>query len=167
MKGVEIKSLISHGDDRGFFREVFRATESIFMGGVFGQWSHSKMEKNVVKAWHYHHVQTDWWYVPFGEVRTVLVDYREESTTFKEKLELNMGESNPVCVRIPPGVLHGCRVLSAVAHLFYITSHTYDPNEEGRYPYNDPEIGYDWGEPCIVAPNDTKRFIPLTNRKAI
>lgn len=167
MKGVEVKSLISHGDDRGFFREVFRATESIFEGGVFGQWSHSKMEKNVVKAWHYHHVQTDWWYVPFGEVKTALIDYREESPTFKEKLEINMGESNPVCVRIPPGVLHGCRVVSNVAHLFYITSHTYDPNEEGRYPYNDPEIGYDWGEPCIVAPNDTKRFVPLAKRKVI
>lgn len=165
MNGVEIKSLVSHGDDRGFFREVFRATESIFEGGVFGQWSHSKMEKNVVKAWHYHHVQTDWWYVPFGEVKTALIDYREESPTYKETLEIKMGESNPVCVRIPPGVLHGCRVLSDVAHLFYITSHTYNPNEEGRYPYNDPEIGYDWGEPCIVAPNDTKRFVPLAARK--
>jgi dTDP-4-dehydrorhamnose 3,5-epimerase len=30
------------------------------------------------------------------------------------------------------------------AHLFYVTSTTYDPDEEGRIPHDDPEIGYDW-----------------------
>jgi dTDP-4-dehydrorhamnose 3,5-epimerase-like enzyme len=29
-------------------------------------------------------------------------------------------------------------------HLFYITSHTYDPADEERIPHDDPEIGYDW-----------------------
>ena len=34
--------------------------------------------------------------------------------------------------------------LSGPANLFYITAHTYDPEDEGRIPHDDSEIGYDW-----------------------
>ena len=169
--GVEIKLLKSHGDERGFFREIIRETDSLFCDGHFGQWSHSAMQKDVVKAWHYHHEQYDWWYVPIGQVLTGLVDFREESPTYRKKIFLLMGEqsygagTHQVCVRIPPGVLHGCRVLSPTAHLFYITSKTYDPNEEGRYPFDSEEVGYDWGSGAIVADNDRRRFTPTSTRR--
>lgn len=171
--GVELKLLKSHGDDRGFFREIVRCTDSVFKDGIFGQWSHSRMVCGVVKAWHYHHVQFDWWYVPIGQVETVLFDNREESPTFQKKLVFRMGESRfgadtfEVCVRIPPGVLHGCRVLSEEAHLFYITSVTYDPNEEGRFPYNSEVVGHDWGANPIVADNDKRTFVPTSTRKRL
>ncbi len=166
--GVTIKELVSHPDDRGFFREICRNTDPIFEGGVFGQWSHSKMQRGVVKAWHYHHVQTDWWYVPLGQVQTVLFDNRPESSTYQVKLVIEMGEGgNEVLVRIPPGVLHGCRVMSDFAHLFYITSHTYDPNEEGRIPYDSELVGHDWGENPIVAPNDKRDFVPTSIREKL
>ncbi len=165
---VIIKSLKSHPDDRGFFREIIRSSDPLFSNGVFGQWSHSKMQENVVKAWHYHHVQTDWWYIPMGTVHTVLYDNREESPTYKNKLIIPMGESSKggyeVCVRIPPGVLHGCRVITDEAHLFYITSHTYNPNEEGRFPYNADFVGHDWGNDVIVVENDKRTFVPTSVR---
>ena len=169
--GVQFKLLKSHPDQRGFFREIFRVSDPVFNSGSFGQWSHSKMTRDVVKAWHYHHQQTDWWYVPIGEILTVLIDNREESPTCKNKLEFYMGESKisensalEVCVRIPPGVLHGCRVMSAEAHLFYITSHTYDPNEEGRLPFNSPLVDHDWGSAAITAENDRRTFVPTSKR---
>lgn len=164
--GVQFKILKSHGDDRGFFREIFRENEPIFSGGHFAQWSHSFMQKDVVKAWHYHNVQYDWWYLPIGQILTGLIDFREESPTFKKRLFFKMGESHfgkdtlALSLCIPPGVLHGCRVLSDCAHLFYITSKTYDSKDEGRYPFDSSEVGYDWGEGAIVAENDTRRFIP-------
>jgi len=169
--GVIIKELVSHGDSRGFFREIIRETDDFFTpGGHFGQWSHSKMQKNVVKAWHYHHVQTDWWYVTSGAVQTVLIDNREESPTFKSKMEFLMGdedEAKPLCVKIPPGVLHGCKVLTKEAHLFYITSHTYSPAEEGRIPFNDVSIGHKWGDDVIVVENDKRVFVPSSIRVKI
>ena len=70
--GVFLKDLKSHADDRGFFREIIRKTDNFFDEGGFGQWSHSRMIKNVVKAWHYHHEQTDWWYLPIGHAEVVL-----------------------------------------------------------------------------------------------
>lgn len=158
--GVIIKDLRSHPDDRGFFREIIRNTDPLFEGGNFGQWSHSKMTHGVVKAWHFHHQQTDWWYVPIGQIQTVLFDNREQSSTYKKKLIFEMGEDTPLCVKIPPGVLHGAQVLTKTAHLFYITSHTYNPDDEGRLPYNSEVVGHTWAEPCVVAENDKRTFHP-------
>ena len=51
----------------------------------------------------------------------------------------------PAVLKIPAGVAHGCRAIGGEpAHLFYVTSRTYDPDEEGRIAYDDPTIGYDW-----------------------
>lgn len=170
--GVQIKQLVSHGDDRGFFREIVRKSDEFFFEGGFGQWSHSKMVKNTVKAWHYHHAQYDWWYLPIGLVETVLYDNREESPTYQTKVVLRMGEksvygenAHEVCVKIPPGVLHGCKVLSDTAHLFYITSMTYDPNEEGRFPYDSAFVGHPWGDDVITVANDRRAFVPTSVRK--
>lgn len=168
--GVLIKSLKTFGDDRGFFREIIRVTDPFFQNVGFAQWSHSRMVRDTVKAWHYHHIQYDWWYLGIGEVETVLVDNREESPTFGKKLVFRMGDSSlspathEVCVCIPPGVLHGCRVLSPEAHLFYITSVTYDPNEEGRFPYNQGPVDHDWGPHPIVVDNDRRHFVPTSTR---
>lgn len=178
--GVEFKELCTFPDDRGFFREVIRVTDPFFAEGIatqhpFAQWSHSKMAKNTVKAWHFHHRQTDWWYVGIGIARTVLIDYREESPTYKQLLEFNLGDSNETStalsavVRIPPGVLHACKVITDTAHLFYITSQTYDPQDEGRIPFNDPDIAYNWGDEnsLIVADRDKKPFTPKYSREKI
>ena len=60
-------------------------------------------------------------------------------------MELYMGDNYPAIVlRIPPGVAHGYKVLSAEAHMLYIPSRTYNPEDEGRIPHDDPDIGYDW-----------------------
>jgi len=110
------------------------------------------MYTGVVKAWHIHKTQVDWWYVPFGRLRVALHDLRTDSPTFKITQELYLGDDlTPAVLRIPPGVAHGCRAIGETpAHLFYMTSCTYNPEEEGRIPYNDPEIGYDWlNEPPI------------------
>lgn len=171
--GVEFKQLKSFPDDRGFFRELIRVTDPFFHTGgqrdaAFAQWSHSKMGRHTVKAWHFHHKQVDWWYVPMGVAHVALIDNREESPTFSEKLEFLMGDpdedprASTVIVRIPQGVLHGCRVLSDTAHLFYITSETYDPQDEGRLPFNHPDVPHHWGDEAelIVAANDRKIHIP-------
>jgi len=169
--GVHFKLLRTFPDDRGFFREIIRHTDPFFENR-FAQWSHSKMAQNTVKAWHYHHKQIDWWYVGTGLVHTALFDNREESATFGKKLEFKLGETElddqtlSAVVRIPQGVLHGCRVLSDFADLFYITSEIYNPDDEGRIPFNAPEIPHNWGkeEELIVAENDTLVFVPKNAR---
>ncbi len=144
IEGVVFKDLVTHPDERGFFRELIRVTDEFF-GEGFGQWSHSLMYPGVIKAWHIHSKQVDWWYVPVGVLKVALHDLRPESPTYRQTMEFLLGENQPArVVRIPPGVAHGCKVLVGPAHLFYITSRVYDPSDEGRIPHDDPQIGYDW-----------------------
>jgi dTDP-4-dehydrorhamnose 3,5-epimerase len=140
IEGVVLKELTTHGDERGFFREVIRETDDFFE--QFGQWSHSLMHPGTAKAWHVHRRQTDFWYV-IGSVKVALYDTRDGSPTRGQLMEFLMGDGNATCLKIPPGVAHGCRALER-SHLLYITSSVYDPDDEGRIPHDDPTIGYDW-----------------------
>jgi len=142
--GVIIKELVRHPDERGFFEEVIRASDPFF-GEGFGQLSHSSMHEGVVKAWHVHKTQIDWWYVPNGTVKVALYDTRENSSTYKELQEFIVGEEGQkIIIKIPAGVAHGCKVLKGPADLVYVTSSEYAKEEEGRIVYDDPNIGYDW-----------------------
>lgn len=142
--GVEVKQLETHPDERGFFRELIRVSDPFFREG-FGQWSHSLMHVGVAKGWHIHKVQVDWWYVAAGLLKVALHDTRAGSATHGGTVDFLMGDNHHAQVlRIPPGVAHGCRCLSGPAHLFYVTSHIYDPADDGKIPHDDPAIGYDW-----------------------
>lgn len=144
IEGVELKPLVTHSDERGFFREVIRVTDRFF-GEGFGQLSHSLMFPGTAKAWHIHPTQVDWWYVPVGTLKVVLHDLRRGSPTYGETQEFFLGEhGQAACLRIPPGVAHGCRAIGGITHLIYVTSSVYNPAEEGRIPHDDPGIGYDW-----------------------
>ena len=144
MEGIQFKKLVTHTDSRGFFREIIRKTDDIFLEG-FGQWSHSLMYDNVIKAWHYHEIQTDWWYVFTGVLRVGLCDIRDASSTYKQTMDFLMGDLQEAqVIKIPPGVAHGCKTIQGPVNLFYITSYVYDPNDEHRIPYDDPEIDFDW-----------------------
>jgi dTDP-4-dehydrorhamnose 3,5-epimerase len=144
IQGVEFKELTTHSDERGFFREVVRASDPILTEG-FAQWSHTMSYSGVAKAWHVHKKQVDWWYLAVGVIKVALFDTRPDSPTRGELMEFLMGEQyGPQLLKIPPGVAHGYRVLDGPVHLFYIVSEEYDGTDEGRIQPDDPEIGYDW-----------------------
>ena len=144
IEGVAIKELITCNDERGYFREIIRTTDDFLKEG-FGQLSISHIYKGVIKAWHIHKKQVDWWYVAGGLLRVALYDTRKDSPTFKETMELLLGDDQLAQVlRIPIGVAHGYRCLSKTAFILYITSRVYDGTDEGRIPYDDSQINYDW-----------------------
>jgi dTDP-4-dehydrorhamnose 3,5-epimerase len=144
IQGVIAKKLTPHHDERGFFEEIVRKTDSFFNEG-FGQLSHSFMKNGVIKAWHIHKTQIDWWFVAHGALHVALYDLRKDSSTYKVLNEFNLGEKGEnVMLKIPAGVAHGCKVISPEAELFYITSSIYNTQEEGRISENDPKINYNW-----------------------
>lgn len=142
--GVQTKQLIRYPDERGFFEEIVRVSDPIFKEG-FGQLSRSSMITGVVKAWHVHKTQIDWWYVVKGTVKVALYDTREDCTTYKQLNEFVLGEEGQdIILKIPYGVAHGLKVINGPSELVYVTSSIYSKDEEGRIPYDDPQIGYDW-----------------------
>ena len=144
IEGIVCQELTTHRDERGFFREIVRSSDDLFTEG-FGQWSHSLMFNGVIKAWHFHRIQTDWWYVVTGVLRVGLCDMRPTSPTFKQTMDFLMGDFQPSrLLKIPPGVAHGCKTIQSPVNLMYVTSHTYDTDDEIRIPFNDPDIEFDW-----------------------
>lgn len=142
--GVMIKELKRWPDERGFFEELIRKTDPFFAEG-FAQLSRSSMVDGVVKAWHVHKTQIDWWYCLKGTLKAALHDLRDGSPTKGQTQEVLMGEGGQdIILKIPCGVAHGLKVLEGPADLVYVTSSIYNKEEEGRIAYDDPTIGYDW-----------------------
>src|SRR6476660_8207420 len=91
--GVVIKDLVTHTDERGFFREIISKTYDFF-GEGFAQLIHSLMHPGVAKSWHIHKTQVDWWYVPVGVLKVALYDTRPDSPTHGTLQELFMGDEH-------------------------------------------------------------------------
>jgi len=145
INGVKTKKLKVIPDERGFLMEMLRGDEEIFQ--KFGQVYLSVAYPGVVKGWHYHRKQTDYFTVVKGMAKVALYDSREDSSTYQEINEFFMGELNPILLAIPPLVMHGIKGIS-LEPVYLINCPTepynYDcPDEFRVHPHNN-DIPYDW-----------------------
>jgi dTDP-4-dehydrorhamnose 3,5-epimerase len=147
IEGVEIRSFPLWPDDRGYFLEVARLGKEL-VGNFPAETTQVSAALNypgVIKAFHYHKHQTDYWVPAAGLLQVALVDLRPGAATYGVKNTFYIGTLRPWQVRIPPGVAHGYKVVGEQpSMLIYITDRTYNPADEGRIAYNHPDIAYDW-----------------------
>jgi dTDP-4-dehydrorhamnose 3,5-epimerase len=147
--GVCFKDLVTHADDRGFFRELIRCSDDFFAEG-FGQLSHAVVFAGIVKAWHAHAVQYQWNYVVNGLFRVLLYDTRPDSQTFREKMEFLAGDYQAVRIyKFPPRIAHGYKCINGPANILYVTSGVYDAADEIRIRHDDESFGVDWFKPEV------------------
>ncbi|RLA81501.1 MAG: dTDP-4-dehydrorhamnose 3,5-epimerase [Deltaproteobacteria bacterium] len=143
--GVRVKQLKVIPDERGRVMEILRRDDDLFKG--FGQVYMTTTYPNVVKAWHYHKVQTDNVAVVKGMLKLVLYDARKDSPTKGEVNEFFIGDYNPLLVQIPPGVYHGWMCISEEeAIVINIPTEPYrreSPDEYRIHPHEN-DIPYDW-----------------------
>ncbi len=145
IKGITIKKITAHQDDRGFFAEVAKFGEDTFH--EIRQTSYSETYPGVIKAFHWHKRQWDMWFVLKGMAQVVLYDLRPKSPTKGETMVLHVGEKNLCFIAIPPGVAHGYKVLGDTSMgIMYHTSETYDPKnpDEERIPFDSKDINFKW-----------------------
>ena len=145
IEGVKIKKLTPHADERGCLTEILRSDDEMFER--FGQVYVTLNYPGVIRAWHYHKKQDDFWAIAKGMIKAVLFDLREDSPTKGEVQEIFMGEQNPVLLKIPVGVAHGYKTIGIEPSLLVnLPTDTYNPAEpdEYRMPYDTKEIPYDW-----------------------
>lgn len=145
--GVRAQAVAVHPDDRGYFLEVQRLGQGLAAGFPLEttQISAALNYAGAVKAFHYHLHQTDCWIPVKGLLQVALADLRIGSPTFGLRNTLYIGPMQPWQLLIPPGVAHGYKVIGHDdAMLVYLTDRFYNPKDEGRIPYNDPSINYDW-----------------------
>jgi dTDP-4-dehydrorhamnose 3,5-epimerase len=106
-----------------------------------GQVNYSLMRPGVVKAWHRHERQTDFWLPVLGRVRAGV--HRESDG---RKWLLDFGEDRPGVLVIPPGLWHGVAVLGGgPAGLLYYVTRSYEASspDEQRMP-EDAVAGFAW-----------------------
>jgi len=145
--GVRIAPVALWPDDRGYFLEVQRFGRGLasHFPAATTQVSAALNYPGAIKAFHYHLHQTDCWTPVAGLLQVALVDLRTGSATFGTRNTIYAGVLRPWQILIPPGVAHGYKVIGAEPSLLvYLTDRFYDPADEGRIPYNDPHIQYDW-----------------------
>ena len=147
IEGVQVEPFAVWPDDRGYFLEVQRLGQGIAAGfppaGI--QISAAVNYPGTIKAFHYHLHQQDCWTPALGMLQVALADLREGSPTFGKRNTLYVGALRPWRILIPAGVAHGYKVIgTGPSMLIYMTDRFYDPRDEGRLPYNDRRIHYDW-----------------------
>ena len=145
--GVRVSAMQLWPDDRGYFLEIARMGKGLPSGFPHEstQVSAALSYPGTIKAFHFHRHQTDFWVPVQGMLQVALVDLRESSPTHGLKNTLYIGKLRPWQLLIPPGVGHGYKVIGPdPSMLVYLTNRFYDPGDEGRIPYNDPQIQYDW-----------------------
>jgi dTDP-4-dehydrorhamnose 3,5-epimerase len=147
ISGVQVRPFPVFPDDRGYFLEVQRI--GLGLNATFPsettQISAALNFPGTIKAFHYHLHQTDCWTPVKGMFQVALADLRLNSPTFGKRNTMYVGPLRPWHLLIPPGVAHGYKVIgSDDALLVYLTDRFYNPRDEGRIPYDDPSIAYDW-----------------------
>ncbi len=145
IQGVEVKQLARHADERGFLMEILRNDDPIFT--KFGQCYVSMNYQGVVRAWHYHEKQDDFFVVVKGMIKVGLYDMREGSATRGEINEFYLGDNNNIVLKIPVGVAHGYKTVGVEPSLLVnFPSEVYNREEpdEHRLPWDTDQIPFDW-----------------------
>jgi dTDP-4-dehydrorhamnose 3,5-epimerase len=145
--GVLVRPYPIFPDDRGCFLEIGRLTQGELapFPPESTQVAAALSYPGTIKAFHFHRHQTDYWVPAMGMFQVALVDLRPASGTFGQRNTLYVGQMRPWRIIIPPGVGHGYKIVGKeTAMLVYVTDRVYDPSDEGRIPYNDSQINYDW-----------------------
>lgn len=106
-----------------------------------GQINYSVQYPNVVKGWHRHKLQTDFWMCVQGHLKVGL--YHEEKN---RAWAIVIGEKRPGIVIIPPPLWHGAATVGPTpAALLYYLTHQYNPQQpdEARRAW-DSVTGFPW-----------------------
>lgn len=126
--GVKIVPRTRHADDRGYLTEILRVDEDDYI--EFGQIYMSFLRKGIIKAWHKHELQTDYFFVVKGTSKIGLHDDREGSPTKGEYQTVVLGDEGlNSLLLIPPLVWHGQTSLSDSTYLVNLPTKAYNPEK--------------------------------------
>ncbi len=154
-------------DSRGFFARAF--CENEFMAhGLNTRWVQSNISFNeragTLRGMHY---QKE----PYAEIKLVrctrggiydvIVDLRDDSTTYRQWFALELTESNHRMLYIPKGFAHGFLTLSDDTEVFYQHSEFYTPSAASGFMWNDASLNIKWPDMAAYIMSDQDRSWPL------
>ena len=136
--GVYVKELKSIVDGRGEIIELW--SQPWVDDDNIVQTKHvyqSATDDGVVKSWHLHAKHTDQFTVTRGKLQVTLVDVRQDSPTFLHVNKIIISTQHPKFIKIPPGIMHGWKALSAPEVLVInFQSEPYDASDEIKFDWD-------------------------------
>ena len=143
ISGVVISPLDQIFDERGKVMHMLRRDSPSFSN--FGEIYFSCTFPGVVKAWHLHREMTLNYAVIHGQVKLVLYDDRDKSSTSGTVQEIFLSPENYMLVTVPPKVWNGFKCIGTeTAILANCASMPHDPDEIERASPTDDRFPYTW-----------------------
>lgn len=139
------------GDHRGYFFESY-SRELFHQNGIaqeFVQDNQSLSNKGILRGLHFQRPpdgQGKLVRVIRGSVLDVIVDIRKNSDTYGAHFSVELSGDNNLMLWIPEGFAHGFITLEDQTIFSYKCTGFYAPESEGGLPWNDPDLGIQWGE---------------------
>jgi dTDP-4-dehydrorhamnose 3,5-epimerase len=144
LPGVRYGAIERHADERGSFRELWRA--AAFPAQGFVQANLSTSAAGVLRGLHLHRRQDDLWIVTGGRAFVALVDVRPPLDGFGPSAVVETRElAADDWVLIPTGVAHGFLALEPL-DLIYLVTNEYDGSDELGFAWDDPAVAIAWPE---------------------
>jgi dTDP-4-dehydrorhamnose 3,5-epimerase len=150
IEGVWITHSPMFADERGYFRECAKFTESArITGEVFSvaQTNTSMSKLGVVRGMHFSTNPTGQWKwitCLSGSILDVVVDIRVNSSTFLEKIQLELSDSNQLGLLIQGNLAHGFQSLKKDSIVAYNLSSEYCPELEFEISPLDSDLAIEW-----------------------
>ncbi|MCL6682436.1 dTDP-4-dehydrorhamnose 3,5-epimerase [Sphingomonas alba] len=164
---VEIRP-VRHGDDRGFFSEVWNQRDFAAAGidVAFVQDNHSlSREPGVLRGLHYQappFAQDKLIRVSRGAVFDVAVDIRKGSQTFGQWASIILSAAEWNQMFVPAGFAHGFLALEPDTEVQYKVSAPYSREHDRAIRFDDPAIGIEWPiDRAALILSDKDRAAPL------
>lgn len=156
LTGPVLLAPVVHGDERGFFLEAYRASAFAELGvpDDFIQDNHSRSRAGIARGMHFQPGQAKLVRCVRGAIYDVIVDIRPESPQFGQWEGFRLDDSEHQQLFVPDGFAHGFCVLSELADVTYKVTTYYDPEREGGFAFDDPEVGIDWPADLTVSERD-------------
>lgn len=136
-------------DDRGYFFETYQRKKFAEAGIAtdFIQDNEAKSSRGILRGLHYQvapYAQAKLVRVITGEVLDIVVDIRENSSTYGHSYSIRLSGENKKQLYIPRGFAHGYLVLSEEAIFCYKCDNYYSKAHEGGLRFDDPELDINW-----------------------
>jgi dTDP-4-dehydrorhamnose 3,5-epimerase len=152
-----------HGDQRGFFVEVYKQSDFVAAGiaADWQQFNRSRSGRNVLRGLHYQlapHAQAKLVMPLAGDIFDVAVDLRQDSTTFGRWVGEALSADQHEALFVPCGFAHGFVVTSEQADILYYCDGEYELEAERGIIWNDADLNINWPIPQPILSAKDKEY---------
>lgn len=152
LRGVRLRRLTPHPDNRGQFTEAFRREWDTGVDPV--QWNIVSSKPGVLRGVHVHPKHTDILIVASGCATIGLSDLRVGSPTEGRATTIRLVGEEPGAITIPPGVAHGFLFHEPTVTIYGVSRY-WDVEDELGCHWSDPALGIPWPfSPTLLSERD-------------